>query len=211
MAKKRSHVEKGRLFVLIGLVLLAVAAVGNFYWLHGLSDRVNLLYSTVLEDKASDFYRGWYRDVQVSSDAEWYILPEVRLRFPYKNLDVVFGSLSYKYSYYSDGTEEDESGTSIPEGFEIAFAATDFMSYDVPYAESRDKDINELICMDAFVISDDPKRLESSEEHEAVHSKILESGRSLTIWRSKSERCARLVESDRGTKLLDALKEIQSF
>ena len=207
---KKDQRIMGQRFV-AGIVLICVLAVavcfGAKVWqkMSDEMDRINWNAGMALHGGQAD---ETYREASVSDDGKWFLVPEVRIKFPY------FWAESVQIN---DIGEESRSWGMWPlryapiawqhggdEGFQVNFT---FHAFAERWGEA---------CVDPFRIAAyDPDRtsLHYGDEYEIVAELSLADGRVVKLMQrsSGSSECLKFTNSNAGQMMADSLGKLESY
>jgi len=200
---KRDRKSVGRkvaTIVILGCVLVGMAWFGIYLW--GMAS-----WAGWLADRAYSVTMGMqsYKEVGVSDDGRWFLIPEARVKIPYfvpehegKSED---RPLRYRYGVLGSSLPKDDPGR----GFELTFTY-DFIdsSYIKDWPDS---------CVDPFIFfyNLEDWRENLWHEYDPMNEITLADGRVLGLAKKNTELCARYYDDALGKVLIDRLGKVESY
>jgi hypothetical protein len=192
--------------VAVAIILLAVGA----YYMVRLWERIGQV-------NDNQNMTGWeimglrhYGEVEVSDDGKWYLVPEVRVKFPFgptfyneeeagAGVPLPIGPLRYNVMYSTP--EDGENGFRVELTHDVV---DEFTAPDI-YPEGN--------CAGIFVIDYNYNHTDQwGREYEAVAEVSLTDGRKVVFKeRTNGKRCAEFNNSDRGGFLKELFSQLESY
>ena len=218
MKDTKSAVKNNRLVwwkIAIGVVVIAVLAVAAYYIARA-QKRIGWLEQNL-------HTLGWkvvgleqYGQIDVSDDGQWYLIHDVRVRFPYfktvENAGLMSGEVNplRHRVLYSIPPESEAEGFRVGLAFEaMSDMIGDSLWDEIENANTR---YSELYCGEPFRIEYNYESHSAEENYKVVVEKTLADGRMVALKeRITGKACGRLLGGERGEFLREQFSQMESY
>jgi len=156
---------------------------------------------------------GWHREVAVSDDGRWYVVPEVGVRFPFfptlDNASLSFVGVPLRYSVNFDLSEPGDK----VDGWLVG------LTYDIIDNKWDENVSEEYLCVAPFILEhnfifDETEGVGNFQmkEYKIVNRVRLADGREVLLReRTEGEKCLKFIDSKRGEFIKSQLSQLQGY